>query len=93
MVACTPAHPVIDERRPRRHQDRFSGGQYVRPGPRPARGLVTKHAIKQVDRLLSDEGIDIYTAWRDGVLPWWDPARASMWPWIGPISTPMAGKG
>jgi transposase len=31
-----------------------------------ARGLVTKHAIKQVDRLLSNEGIDI-----DAVLPHW----------------------
>ena len=31
-----------------------------------ARGLLTKHAIKQVDRLLSNEGIDI-----DAVLPHW----------------------
>ena len=31
-----------------------------------ARGLVTKHAVKQVDRLLSNEGIDI-----DAVLPHW----------------------
>jgi hypothetical protein len=31
-----------------------------------ARGLITKHAIKQVDRLLSNEGIDI-----DAVLPHW----------------------
>ena len=31
-----------------------------------ARGLTTKHAIKQVDRLLSNEGIDI-----DAVLPHW----------------------
>src|SRR5450631_233658 len=29
-----------------------------------ARGLVTKHAIKQVDRLLSNQGIDIDTALR-----------------------------
>lgn len=29
-----------------------------------ARGLVTKHAIKQVDRLLSNEGIDIDAALR-----------------------------
>jgi hypothetical protein len=31
-----------------------------------ARGLVTKHAVKQVDRLLSNDGIDI-----DAVLPHW----------------------
>jgi hypothetical protein len=31
-----------------------------------ARGLITKHAIKQVDRLLSNEGIDI-----DAALPHW----------------------
>ena len=31
-----------------------------------ARGLTTKHAIKQVDRLLSNEGINI-----DAVLPHW----------------------
>ena len=32
-----------------------------------ARGLVTKHAIKQVDRLLSNEGIDIDAALRHWV--------------------------
>jgi transposase len=31
-----------------------------------ARGLVTKHAVKQVDRLLSNDGIDI-----DAILPYW----------------------
>src|SRR5471032_1157999 len=31
-----------------------------------ARGLITKHAIKQVDRLLSNDGIDI-----DAALPHW----------------------
>jgi hypothetical protein len=31
-----------------------------------ARGLITKHAIKQVDRLLSNDGIDI-----DAILPHW----------------------
>lgn len=31
-----------------------------------ARGLVTKHAVKQVDRLLSNDGIDI-----DAILPQW----------------------
>src|SRR6202021_3187680 len=31
-----------------------------------ARGLVIKHAVKQVDRLLSNDGIDI-----DAILPHW----------------------
>jgi hypothetical protein len=31
-----------------------------------ARGLITKHAVKQVDRLLSNDGIDI-----DAILPHW----------------------
>jgi hypothetical protein len=38
-------------------------------GLAPARGLVTKHAIKQVDRLLSNEGIDI-----DATLRHWVPS-------------------
>ena len=55
-----------------------------------ARGLLTKHAIKQVDRLLSNEGIDV-----DAALSRWIPyvvgsRTSSMWPWIGPISMPMA---
>jgi hypothetical protein len=29
-------------------------------GQAQARGLVTKHAVKQVDRLLSNEGIDVW---------------------------------
>src|ERR1700686_1191209 len=32
-----------------------------------ARGLVTKHAVKQVDRLLSNEGIDVDAALRHWV--------------------------
>jgi len=35
-------------------------------GLAPARGLVIKHAVKQVDRLLSNDGIDI-----DAILPHW----------------------
>jgi hypothetical protein len=31
-----------------------------------ARGLVTKHAIKQVDRMLSNDGIDVW----DSLAPW-----------------------
>ena len=55
-----------------------------------ARGLVTKHAIKQVDRLLSNEGIDIDAALATGCLMWWDLAPASTSPWTGPTSTLMA---
>lgn len=57
-----------------------------------ARGLSTKHATKQVDRLLSNIGIDI-----DDTLRRWVPyivgartsipAPASMSPWTGPTST------
>ncbi len=55
-----------------------------------ARGRVTKHAIKQVNRLLSNQGIDI-----DAALRHWVPfvvgrARASMWPWTGPSSMSTA---
>jgi hypothetical protein len=32
-----------------------------------ARGLVTKHAVKQVDRLLSNEGIDVWTTFANWV--------------------------
>jgi|SRR6266852_5666146 len=39
----------------------------IRQGLALARGLVTKHAIKQVDRLLSNEGIDIDAALRHWV--------------------------
>ena len=35
-----------------------------------ARGLLTKHAIKQVDRLLSNEGIDIDAALRHWIPTW-----------------------
>src|SRR5205085_2858975 len=42
-----------------------------------ARGLVTKHAIKQVDRLLSNEGIDIDAALRHWV-PYVVGARPSI---------------
>ena len=54
-----------------------------------ARGLTTKHAIKQVDRLLSNEGIDIDAALRHWV-PYVVPAPASTWPLTGPNSTLMA---
>ena len=42
-----------------------------------ARGLTTKHAIKQVDRLLSNPGIDIYAVARRWV-PYVDGPRPSI---------------
>ena len=48
-----------------------------------ARGRITKHAIKQVDRLLSNEGIDVDAALRSlGPFTWWDraPRPASLTP-------------
>ena len=55
-----------------------------------ARGLVTKHAIKQVDRLLSNVGSISTPHFSTGFPTLWDSAPASMWPWTGQISTPMA---
>jgi hypothetical protein len=53
-----------------------------------ARGLVTKHAIKQVDRLLSNQNIDVWDSFAR-----WVPhligagrARKSSLPWTGPTS-------
>ena len=51
-----------------------------------ARGTLTKHAIKQVDRLLSNPGIKI-----DDILALWVPlvpAPLSRSPWTGPTSRP-----
>ena len=52
-----------------------------------ARGLVTKHAVKQVDRLLSNDGIDVWDSFAR-----WDRTRSaaaatSWWQWTGPHST------
>jgi len=55
-----------------------------------ARGLVTKHAIKQVDRCCPTRESKSTPHCAAGFPTWWDPAPASMWPWIGPISTPTA---
>src|ERR1700677_3964409 len=48
-----------------------------------ARGLIDKHAIKQVDRLLSNQGVvvwEIFAPWvRESA-----HARRSSSPWIGP---------
>ena len=52
-----------------------------------ARGLFAKHAIKQVDRLLSNAGIvpwDLFGSWVREV---WAPAATSWWRWTGPTST------
>ena len=54
-----------------------------------ARGLLTKHAVKQVDRLLSNPGIlvwDCFAYWVPEVV---GRARRSWWRWTGPISTGM----
>jgi len=58
------ARPVPGQGHLEGHQDRLSGGQHDRAGLALARGLVTKHALKQVNRLLSNEGIDIDAALR-----------------------------
>ncbi len=60
-----------------------------------ARGRMTKHAIpldalasgKQVDRVLSNQGIDIDAALRIGCPLLSGRAAASTWPWTGPSST------
>src|SRR5271156_2769007 len=53
-----------------------------------ARGLADKHAIKQVDRLLSNRGVVVWETFA----PWVREvsARSSRlsWRWTGPISTP-----
>src|SRR5271169_5965210 len=53
-----------------------------------ARGLMDRHAIKQVDRLLSNAGVVVGTCSRHGRARSWASARRSSWRWIGPISTP-----
>ena len=44
----------------RRHAVRFAHGRDDRAGARASPGSVTKHAIKQVDRMLSNNGIDVW---------------------------------
>ena len=54
-----------------------------------ARGLLSKHAIKQVDPLLSNQGVvvwDMFGLWVAEVVG--TSARRSTWPWTGPILTP-----
>jgi hypothetical protein len=53
-----------------------------------ARGRLTKHAIKQVDRLLSNQGIEVDELLMRWVPPmWWGSARILLLPWIGPTLT------
>ena len=57
-----------------------------------ARGRLSKHAIKQVDRLLSNPGIDVdalLVRWvpYTGRPMWWEAGPASRLRWTGPSST------
>jgi hypothetical protein len=52
-----------------------------------ARGLATKHAIKQVDRLLSNQNIDVGDSFAHWVPILSERARKSLLPWTGRIST------
>ncbi len=55
-----------------------------------ARGLVTKHAIKQVDRLLGNVGIDVWESFARWVPHLVGRAPTSSLPWTGPTSTATA---
>jgi hypothetical protein len=51
-----------------------------------ARGLVTKHAVKRVDRLLSNDGVDVWDSFARWV-PCQIGERRDILVGIGPIST------
>jgi hypothetical protein len=53
-----------------------------------ARGLLTKHAVKRVDRLLSNPGNDVWDLFACWGRKSSGRARASSWRWTGPTSTP-----
>src|ERR1700710_2539699 len=55
-----------------------------------ARGRLTKHAVKQVDRLLSNQGSMSMPFWSTGCPMWGEAGPASRWRWTGPASTPTA---
>src|SRR5690349_18428569 len=55
-----------------------------------AKGLNPKHAGKQVDRMLSNPGIDLDASSRSGSAISWAGATPSRSPWTGPTSTPTA---
>ena len=52
-----------------------------------ARGLITKHAIKQVDRLPSNQGIDVVESFAHGFRTLSAIGATSWWRWTGPNST------
>src|SRR5436309_3331782 len=52
-----------------------------------ARGLATKHAVKQVDWLLSNNGIDVWDSFARWCHTRSPAVRIFLWPWIGPILT------
>jgi len=52
-----------------------------------ARGRLTKHAIKQVDRLLSNQGIEVDELFMRWVPYWWGSDQLLLSPWIGPTLT------
>ena len=57
---------------------------------RALHSALTKHAVKQVDRLLSNDGIDVWCQLAHWVpLPGRRRARTSWWRWTGPRSMPM----
>ena len=56
-----------------------------------ARGLVTKHAVKQVDRLLSNSGIDVWDSFARWVPHQIGRSGGPWWRWIGRIS-PMTAR-
>ena len=63
-----------------------------------ARDLVTKHAFKQVDRLLSNQGIDVWDSFARwvpqeiGTRNRSAPVKTSWWRWTGPISPMTASR-
>ncbi len=57
-----------------------------------ARGLVTKHAVKQVDRLLSNNGIDVWDSFARWCRIRWAVVGTSWWRWTGRISTMTANR-
>ena len=57
-----------------------------------ARGLVTKHAVKQVDRLMSNAGIDVWDSFCRWMPQQLGGAATSWWQWTGPTSTMTASR-
>ena len=55
-----------------------------------ARGRLTKHAIKQVDSLLSNRALVSTPCWSTAWPMWWASGPALRWRWTGPALTPTA---